>query len=230
MAETLRRTIYPEVRVLDEAQGLVEYVASDETLDRDGEVIRVKGWRFTNFGKNSPFVDGHDYTTIEKLLGAVVDIVVKGKQLIETVKWAKDVAENRLAQIGWNMTKGGFLKAVSVGILPIKMVTPSEKKAYREQLTELGLSEGNGPRRIFVEQEQTELSAVIVGANPNALAKAYKAEVLSESDLELISKKFAEREVRASAIDGPDAVAQVFHRAQEAIFLRKFEKAIKRLK
>lgn len=46
----------------------------------------------------------------------------------------------------------------------------------------------------------------------------------------VIFPQFAIGEVHASAIDGPDAVAQVFHRAQEAIFLRKFEKAIKRLK
>src|SRR6185436_20608277 len=95
----LRRTLHPEVRVLDAAAGLVEYVASDETIDFYKEVVRASGWRFTHFQKNSPFVDSHDYRSVERCLGAVVDYKVRDGKLIETVKWAKDVPENTLAQL-----------------------------------------------------------------------------------------------------------------------------------
>jgi hypothetical protein len=33
-------------------------------------------------------------------------------------------------------------------------------------------------RRIFIEQEQLELSACVLGANPSAVAKAYQARCL----------------------------------------------------
>src|SRR5690349_690506 len=138
MVETIRRTIHPELRVLDEPKGIVEYVASDQTLDRDGEVIVANGFRFTHFAKYAPFVDNHDYESIEKCLGRVLDFVVKGDRLIETVEWAINVPENRLAQLGWKMTAAGFLKAVSVGMIPLKMVN-SASKEWSSRVSALGL-------------------------------------------------------------------------------------------
>ncbi|HEY3853504.1 MAG TPA: hypothetical protein VGO67_03820 [Verrucomicrobiae bacterium] len=69
------------------------------------------------FQKNAPFVDSHNYTSIDCLLGKVVDFRVKNRQLIETVKWAIDVPSNVLAIKGFAMMQAGYLKAVSVGFL-----------------------------------------------------------------------------------------------------------------
>lgn len=185
-----RRVIAAETRILDATKGIVQYVASDETLDSYNEVIRVKGWRFNLFKKNNPFVDSHDYETIEKLLGSVIDFQVKGGELIETVQWAIDVPENRLAQLGWKMTVGGFLRAVSVGFQPTKWVSKWDKDPsnFYEQAQELKLS-AEAVRVIYLEQEQIELSAVILGANPNALAKARAAGVLNDSDVQFFNTK-----------------------------------------
>jgi len=171
--QTIRRQIHPETRVIDSARGLVEYVASDETIDSYREIIRADGWRFNHFQKNAPFVDSHEYGTVEKLLGQVVDFKVVGKRLVETVQWAIDVTENKLAQLGWKMTEAGYLKAVSVGFWPTKTFTAgSNEKSFAAQLKELGLPADSPVRAIYAEQEQIELSAVVIGANPNALAKS----------------------------------------------------------
>ena len=186
MSQTLiRRAIRPEIRVLDEAAGTVEYVASDETVDSFNEVILAKGWRFDQFAKNAPFVDSHSTFSIQDILGRVIDFKVAKGRLIETVKWAIDVAENTLARLGFAMTKAGYAKAVSVGFVPVKVVAKWDKDlaAYREQVEKLGLEEVNGPRAIYVEQQQKELSAVVIGANPNALARAFKANVISDADI-----------------------------------------------
>jgi hypothetical protein len=53
----LIRTIHPEVKVVDASKGIVDYVASDESVDSYREIIRANGWKFTNFKKNAPFVD-----------------------------------------------------------------------------------------------------------------------------------------------------------------------------
>src|SRR5882724_11029049 len=110
----LIRTIHPEVRVIDKAKGIVDYVASDETLDSYREIIRADGWRFTHFKKNAPFVDSHDYNTIGNLLGKVTDFKIEKKQLVERVQWAVD-SDSDLAKLGFSLTEGGYLKAVSVG-------------------------------------------------------------------------------------------------------------------
>lgn len=213
----LRRTIHPETRILDARTGLVEYVASDETLDSYREIIRAAGWRFTNFAKNAPFVDSHDYNTIEKQLGRVVDFRVTGKQLIETVQWAVDVPENKLAQLGWKMTAAGYLKSVSVGFWPTKTVTANgDAKAFVAQLRELGLASDSPVRTIYLEQEQVELSAVVIGANPNALAKSYKAGVITDSDLELFSDEPPRSSAKARLVSWLDAQRNA-HRSADLI-------------
>lgn len=189
--EILRRPLHPETRVIDDKAGIVEYIASDETIDSFGELIRSKGWRFTHFAKNAPFVDSHRYDSVEDLLGKVIDFEVKRGRLVETVQWAIDVPDNRLAKLGFDMTAAGYARAVSVGFWPVKIVSKwdSDPSAYRKELERLELSEEDGPRTIYLEQEQIELSAVIVGANPNALALAKRACVLTDDDIDYIQRR-----------------------------------------
>jgi hypothetical protein len=227
----MRRTIHPESRVLDSEAGLVEYVASDETLDADGEIMRANGARFDRFQRNSPFVNNHRYDSIEHCLGRVVDFKVDGDRVVETAQWAIDVPENRLAQLGFKMTEAGYLKAVSIGFLPEAAVTSSQGRLFREQLDELHLVGKSVPSRIITRWQQHELSACIIPVNPNALAKsfclAYKAGVVTDDDLELITKGFSQRET-ANWTYGAAAVplAQQRSRAQ---FLDRFERLVRGL-
>jgi hypothetical protein len=185
--QILHRDLHPEIRVLDTAAGLVEYVASNETVDCYREVVMADGWKFDRFKKNAPFLDSHSYDSIDNLLGKVVDFKVKAGQLIEVVKWAIDVAENALAKKGFAMTAAGYLRAVSVAFLPEKIVSrfDSDPGDYNDALAKLDLGDdlAQSIRCIYVSQQQTELSACIVGANPDALARAYSDGVLEDSDL-----------------------------------------------
>lgn len=181
---TLRRSMTVVPKILNADAGLVEYVASNETLDSYNEVIAAKGWRFTRFQKNAPFVDSHNYWSIDKLLGEVEGARIEGRNLVERVRWAKDVEENKLAQLGWKMTLGGFLKAVSVGFIPVRYVG-NGKDGWTQALAALGLKpeDASAIRYIYLEQEQIELSACIIGANPDALAKSYDAGCVRDADL-----------------------------------------------
>jgi hypothetical protein len=200
------RTIHPVIRVVDAAKGIVEYVASDETLDSYREVIRADGWRFDRFRKNSPFVDSHDYSTIDKLVGSVVDFKVVGKQLVETVQWAIDVAGNRLAQLGFAMTQAGHLKAVSVGFIPEQVVSRfgPDTSAHARACADLGMKPEQCDA-VYLRQQQIELSACIIGANPSALAKSYKAGILNDEDLDMFSIEATKREHGSQAHDPADA-------------------------
>jgi len=227
----LRRTIHPENRVLDAEEGLVEYVASDESLDADNEVMRAKGARFDRFQRNAPFVNNHRYDSIEHCLGKVVDFRVEGNHVVETARWAIDVPENRLAQLGFKMTEAGYLRAVSIGFLPEVVLTPSNGRLFREQLDELHLSGKAAPSRIITRWQQHELSACIIPVNPNALAKgfcqAYKAGVITDSDLELLVREYGKRET-ANWTYGAAAVPLVKQRSR-AQFLDEFERLVYRL-
>lgn len=236
----LIRTIHPEIKVLDAAKGIVEYVASDETIDSYREVIKADGWRFNRFSKNAPFVDSHDYNTLEKLLGKVIEMKVTGKKLVETVQWAIDVADNKLAQLGWKMTAAGYLKAVSVGFIPVRMVSKwdSDPMAYAQAMQELGLGKDSGVRAIYLEQEQIELSACIIGANPNALAKSYKAGVISDQDLDFYADHIGraqalsiieatKRETDSQPVD--PAAAELSRQRARTAFLMEFTAQLNRI-
>jgi len=206
----LRRRIASETRVFDRDKGLVEYVASDQSLDSYREVILASGWKFNLFQRNAPFVDSHDYSSISKLLGHVVDCRIEDGQLIETVQWAHDVPENALARLGWKMTLSGHLRAVSVGFFPCRTYSPhdADPRPYEERVRQLGLGE-RPPARIYAEQEQIELSACLIGANPNALARAHRDGAVSDGDL------------AAAGIGGADAeflheASRLFARAEAA--------------
>jgi hypothetical protein len=233
MSTLLHREIPVAVRVLQGADGLVEYVASDESMDSYREVIRVDGWRFNRFAKNSPFLNSHRSGSVEDVLGKVVSYEIKGGRLVEVVQWAIDVPSNQLSRIGWDMTRAGYLKAVSVGFYPVRMVSrwDEDKGAFRAEAEKLKI-DPNVLRAVYLEQEQIELSAVVVGANGNALlqmARAHKDGVLSDADIETLSRSIANVPPASSAYGdtGPTAEKQAIARRREA-FLGKFQAAIRR--
>lgn len=244
----VRREINPQIRVADDKAGIIEYIASDQSLDRDQEVIRADGWRFDRFQRNAPLVDSHKYGSVGYVLGKILDFRVVGRQLIETAQWAIDVPENALAKLGYAMTVAGYLKAVSVGMLPELVLTrmpqdawpddwvgakilPAQSKPgkplWQQQMEDLGFGTNQQPSTVYVQQQQIELSAVVLGANANALAKSYKAGVISDSDIEWISTERVKRETAGAAKDSA-AVAQARQQKRKA-FLDVFEKQLRSL-
>lgn len=202
LQEPIRRELSVEAKVISETDGTVEFVASDETLDCYQEVVRVNGWRFTHFAKNAPFVDSHDYSSITKLLGQVISWRIEKGQLIETVRYSRE--PGTLADWAFKMVRDKFLKAVSVGFVPVRMVTKWDQVSneFLTVVNELKLSPAT--RVVYLEQEQIELSQCVIGANPNALAKAYKAGCLSEQDIDQFSAMIATSKTATSATHPAD--------------------------
>lgn len=219
----LIRQIHPEIRIIDEKAGIVEYIASDESLDHYQEVIRANGWKFTHFAKNAPFLDTHNSRTIENLLGQVRSWSIDKGKLVESVQWAIGLG-NPVADVGWKMTVAGFLKAVSVGFYPMRYASKydADKTAWATQLRELGMHEEQGISTVYIEQEQIELSACVLGANPNALAKAYKAGAINDEELAgvdtFVSRQIANVKTTNEA-DSPGAASLVRRRARLALFM-----------
>lgn len=169
-------------------QPIIEFVASDETLDRYDEVIAAEGWRLENYQRNPVFQNSHKYGDIAFTLGRALVTEVRGAALFQRVLFA--VAENPVAKLAYDLYRGKFLNAVSVGFVPIRW------------------EDGNGLdefRRQYLEQELLEVSAVSIPANPNALQLALKAGAVEAGDLrELASwlKQFCSEEAGLQAEPG----------------------------
>ena len=228
----LRREINPQIKVLDAQKGIVEYVASNQTLDCHNEIVRADGWRFNRLKKNGPFVDSHNYGSIANTLGKILDFTLTAGNLVETVQWAVDIiveGQETLAQWGFKMTAGGYLKAVSVGFSPVRYCTrwDSDKTEYAQQCADLGVPRDVMPDVIYIEHEQIELSACVIGANPDAVARAYKAGVVNDAFLDKISSELARRKT-ANSTDMPADVEKARQRVR-AVTLMEFQTKIKHL-
>ncbi len=208
-AAPLRREMPVKPKVLDAAKGIIRFTASDETMDYSNEIVRLAGWRFTNFSKNAPFVDSHDYSEISKALGQVVAYGVTGGELVEDVQFALTPNGQTLADWAFAMYRDEFLRACSVGFVPTRYATKwdSDRNALIEQIAELKLDPAAAARLnvVYIEQEQIELSACVLGCNPNALAKAYKAGTLSEESLDKFATMYASTKNTKPAADSADA-------------------------
>jgi HK97 family phage prohead protease len=98
----------------DQGEGDFEVIASNENVDRDGEIIKVEGWNFDKYQKNPVLLWGHDYTLPP--IG-IVTTLTKGKgQLIAKGTFAKSA----FAQEVRSLYDEGILKAVSVGFIPLE--------------------------------------------------------------------------------------------------------------
>ena len=140
---------YLQFKVAEATKEKMTIVASDETLDRYGEVVPLDAWDFKNYKKNPVLLVDHDYK-ISNIVGRANNLKVdKGSFTFEPefhniTQLAKEVQE---------MVEKGWAPAVSVGFLP-----HGPKKDGDKGLNEL-----------------LEISFVAVGANPNALALAMKS-------------------------------------------------------
>ena len=190
----IRLSFAAETKILNAQDRTCEFVASDQTLDSYGEIVRAAGWKFDRFSKNAPFVDSHNYSSVACLLGNVTGWRIAGAQLIEAVKFVPEGA-SQLADFAWKMAVAGFLKAVSVGFMPLKVRSRWRDEAdFSAACKEMKLAPEVVAKLncIHWEQDQTELSSVLIGANPSAVALAHKSGAVMDEDLASIGFRDAD--------------------------------------
>lgn len=142
---------------VDEASRTVKFIASDETVDRYGDIVRIDGWDLSNYLRNPIFAWAHK--TGDPPIGQVTSLEVAKKKLVAVAEFAKE-GLYPFADMLWKMVLAGMLRAVSVGFLPL--ASPVYLK-----------NDPENPDRItgleWTKQELLELSLVPVPANPQAL-------------------------------------------------------------
>jgi len=237
LSEPIRREIAVEPKVLDEKQGIIRFTASDETLDCYNEIVRVSGWLFDFFAKNAPFVNSHRYQSITDLLGKVVAWKVEGGELIEDVQFALTAKGDTLADWAFAMYRDKFLRACSVGFVPVRMASKwdNDKSSLLAQIGELKLDSATAAKlaAVYIQQQQIELSGCVLGANPNALAKsiqaiaaAYKAGTIPEQAVQQICQRYADANPVTSPEDRGDG--DVTRRRARLALLMKIQSALNR--
>jgi len=154
------------VKAATQGERVIRFIASDESLDRDGDIITATGWKLDNYLKNPVVLYGHDYGELPVGKATSVIIDPAARQLVIDVSFPSikdispegDPSEHALfVDSIYNLAKLGLLNAVSVGFRGLKV----------EPILD---ADGHWTGRRFIEQELMELSIVPVPANANAVA------------------------------------------------------------
>lgn len=155
----LRKQFIPdEIKAINEDKRLVDFVISTDSVDRYGDTVSVKGWSLKAFKRNPVVLFAHDSWSPPIAKASRVR-VEDGKLKARAEFMGKDL--NPFADSIFQMYVQGFMKATSVGFMPIKYNWSEDEKRSG------GID--------FEEQELLEFSAVPVPANPEALIEAREA-------------------------------------------------------
>lgn len=151
----------------------MEFVLSDATVDRYGDIVDPSGWQLANFKKNPIALFGHSGGFP---IGKWADVRVDGGRLVGRLVLAAKGTSARLDEI-ISLVEQGILRAVSVGFRPLKSEPIDAAKPW-------------GAQR-YTKSELLETSLVSVPANPAAIALA-KSLNLSQEIMDLAFGNTAE--------------------------------------
>src|SRR5665213_2857508 len=158
MENTIRRQILTIPRNIDKAAGTADFVASSAALDSYGEVVSPSGGDLSRFEKNSVVIDSHDSSSINNVLGKVSDIRIENGEMIFTVKFAVDVEENDLAKKAFAMICAGYIKACSIGFIPLETCRPGDSD-FEDVCEEHGVGDqSDSIACVYVRWQLLELS------------------------------------------------------------------------
>jgi HK97 family phage prohead protease len=137
----------------------LEFVLSDGTVDRIGDVVEPAGWDYRDFLANPIALFGHSN---DFPIGKWSDIRVEGGKLIAKLNLAARGTSARIDEM-IGLVEQGILRAVSVGFRPLMSEPMDKEKPYRG--------------KHYLKQELLECSLCAVPANPSALAIAKQLNV-----------------------------------------------------
>ncbi len=145
------------------AGGGLDFVLSDATVDRYGDIIEPSGWDLRWFKRNPIALFGHDNSFP---IGTWSNLRVEGGKLIGRLNLAARGTSERIDEL-ISLVEQGVLRAVSVGFIPKKSEPIDAEKPYA------GVK--------FLEQELLETSLVSIPANPAALQVAKSLNISDET-------------------------------------------------
>lgn len=142
---------------------VLTFLATDETQDRAGDIVRVDGGNVKRFMENPVFLVQHYGLPVARVLSmkkiSNSESSPNGKAWIAKVYFPEDDEES--VEI-FNKYKNGVLSAVSIGFKAKKVNNPSDETERKK----IGLGAYGWE---ILEWEMLELSAAAIPCNPNAL-------------------------------------------------------------
>ncbi|WP_193171263.1 HK97 family phage prohead protease [Nisaea nitritireducens] len=150
----------------------VRVVVSTSSLDRDGDIIEVKGIDLAAYRLNPIVLNQHRRA---EPIARCTDIRIKGDTIEATVQFPDEGVSPKSDEV-YGLIKAEILNAVSIGIIPLEWSNMDDKEPWR------------GKR--YNKSEMIEFSVVSVPANSEALI-VERGQLSSVDQLALALKNIA---------------------------------------
>lgn len=144
----VRKLALAGVEAIDDTRRL-RFRISDGSVDRDNDTINPHGWQLEAYKANPVVLWAHDARALP--IAKTTGIGVENGALVAEAEFAT----HPFAQTVYDLLRGGFLRATSVGFRALDYVLNAERRGVD-----------------FQRQELLEFSVVPVPANANALVSA----------------------------------------------------------
>jgi HK97 family phage prohead protease len=175
-----------EVKAIEGERALSVTITTND-VDRSGDIVEPKGAKLTNFKKNPVVLMSHDYSGLP--IGRATDLAKSDNSITAKVVFPEE-GTYPLADTVFNLYKQGFMKAWSIGFIPIKSEDITDDEEKDSKTVRYG--------KRFKTWELLEFSACAVPANPHALtnmlSKGINVEPLKEAGFIEIEEKIVENE------------------------------------
>lgn len=175
------KTILTPVEVKKNDKGENVFIVSKEIIDSDGDVIKISGVKLDRFLSNPIMLWSHKRG--EPALGLWKDVAIEhdmsGIPCIKMTPVFTKSKNHNLARIVNDLVEEKIIKSASISFMP--------------NWDKVDVVEKDGDvYRVFNETELKEVSIVNIGANPEALAKAYDDGKITQKDLEIFNEEVKE--------------------------------------
>ena len=173
-----------EVKIVEGERALNVTITTND-VDRSGDIVEPKGAKLTNYRKNPVVLMAHDYQGLP--IGKASELNRSDNGITAKVTFPAE-GTYPLADTIYSMYKQKFMKAWSIGFIPIKS----------EDIVDDEKGEKIGRGRRFKTWELLEFSACAVPNNPNSLSnmvsKGINVEPLKEAGFIKIIDEVVENE------------------------------------
>ena len=118
-----------DIKEVDKEEGIVKFILSSGTPDRQGEMIDQTSWKLSDYLKNPVVLWSHD--AYQPAIGQMISLGTNADSMLEgSVKFA--VKEYDFAKTLFNLVAGKFIRAVSVGFVSETSDTVNDVKVLKD--------------------------------------------------------------------------------------------------
>jgi len=167
MSELMLKTYEADVKAI-EGERALNVTINTNRMDRDGDIVEPKGAKLANYRKNPVVLMAHKY---EGLAIAKAEDLRKTDSGISAKVVFPPEGDYPLADTVYKLYKGKFMRAWSIGFIPIKSEDIPDDEIEDGKLAEQGIVR-RGKR--IKSWELLEFSACAVPSNPDALSNMMK--------------------------------------------------------